>query len=161
MIMALVDSSKLKNIVKMFGNNIHPAQLGRVINRAALYFEYSEASQFPNLDDFENPNESEFPNFDKLIPADNNEISLLNVEAVNIPSTAGGFSGSSVPVNFWTGFANGNNPSARSTVSFSGKLILPFGIRTPGGFIFSQIVGDAPARGEFIKVKIQVYRVKI
>jgi hypothetical protein len=154
--MALVDSSKLENIVKMFGNNIHPAHFGRVIERAALYFEYSEASQFPNLDDFENPNEIDFPSFDKLIPAKNNEISLMNVEAVNIPSTDAG-----VPVNFWTGFANGNNPSARSTVSFSGKLILPFGIRQPGGFIFSQILGDAPPRGEFIKVKIQVYRVKI
>ena len=159
--MALVDSSKLENIVKMFGNNIDPAQLGRVIERADFYFEYSEESQFPNLDDFENPNEIDFPSFDKLIPAENNEISLLNVEAVNIPSTDGGFYGSSVPVNFWTGFANGNNPSARSTVSHSGKLILPFGIRQPGGFIFSQIVGDAPASGELIKVKIQVYRVKI
>jgi hypothetical protein len=154
--MALVDSSKLENIVKMFGNNIHPAQLGRVIERAALYFEYSEASQFPNLDDFENPNEVDFPSFDKLIPEENNEISLMNVETVNIPSTDAG-----VPVNFWTGFANGNNPSARSTVSFSGKLILPYGIRQSGGFIFSQILGDAPARGELIKVKIQVYRVKI
>ena len=145
--MALVDSSKLENIVKMFGNNIHPAQFGRVIERAAFYHEYS--------------NYSPVQNFDNLIPAENNEISLMNVEAVNIPSTAGGFSGSSVPVNFWTGFANGNNPSARSTVSHSGKLILPFGIRQPGGFIFSQIVGDAPASGELIKVKIQVYRVKI
>jgi hypothetical protein len=154
--MSLVYSSKLKNIVKMFGNNIHPAQLGRVIERAALYFEYSEASQFPNLDDFENPNEIEFPNFDKLIPEDYNEISLLNVEAVNIPNTAAG-----VPVDFYTGFANGNNPSARSTVSHSGKLILPFGIRQSGGVIFSQILGDAPAPGELIKVKIQVYRVKI
>jgi hypothetical protein len=154
--MALVDSSKLENIVKMFGNNIDPAHFGRVINLADFYFEYSQSSQFPNLDDFENPNEIDFPNFDKLIPEDYNEISLLNVEAVNIPSTDAG-----VPVNFWTGFSNGNNPSARSTVSFSGKLILPFGIRQPGGFIFSQIVGDAPASGELIKVKIQVYRVKI
>ena len=154
--MALVDSSKLENIVKMFGNNIDPAHFGRVINRAALYFEYSEPSQFPNLDDFENPNASEFPNFDKLIPEDYNEISLLNVEAVNIPNTAAG-----VPVDFYTGFSNGNNPSARSTVSHSGKLLLPYGIRQPGGFIFSQILGDAPASSELIKVKIQVYRVKI
>jgi hypothetical protein len=154
--MALVDSSKLENIIKMFGNNIHPAHFGGVIERADFYFEYSEASQFPNLDDFENPNESDFPNFNKLIPEDYNEITLLNVEAINIPNTAEG-----VPVNFWTGFANGNNPSARSTVSHSGKLILPFGIRQPGGFIFSQILGAAPASRELIKVKIQVYRVKI
>ena len=154
--MALVDSSKLENIVKMFGNNIDPAQFGRVINRADFYFEYSEASQFPNLDDFENPNETEFPNFDKLIPEDNNEISLLNVEALNIPSTDAG-----VPVNFWTGFANGASSSSRSTVRHSGKLILPFGIRQLGGFIYSTRLGDAPASGELIKVKIQVYRVKI
>jgi len=140
--MALVDSSKLENIVKMFGNNIHPAQFGRVINRAAWYYEFTNASPFPSFDNF--------------IPADDNEISLLNVEAVNIPSTAEG-----VPVRFWTGFANGTSTSSRSTVSFSGKLILPFGIRQPGGFIYSQRVLDAPAPGELIKVKIQVYRVKI
>ena len=139
--MALVDSSKLENIVKMFGNNIHPAQLGRVIERAALYYEYTSYSPFPN--------------FDNLIPADDNEITLLNVEAINIPSTAEG-----VPVNFYTGFANGTGYS-RSTVRHSGKLILPFGIRTPGGFLYSARLGDAPAPGEFIKVKIQVYRVKI
>jgi len=139
--MALVDSSKLENIVKMFGNNIHPAQFGRVIERAAWYYEYTQASPFPVFDNF--------------IPADSNEISLLNVEAVNIPSTAEG-----VPVKFYTGFANGTGFS-RSTVSHSGKLILPFGIRQPGGFIYSQRVGDAPASGELIKVKFQVYRVKI
>ena len=153
--MALVDSSKLENIVKMFGNNIDPAQLGRVIERADFYFEYSEESQFPNLDDFENPNASEFPNFDKLIPAENNEISLMNVEAVNIPSTSAG-----VPVKFWTGFYNGAGYS-RSTVSHSGKLILPFGIRKLGGILYSVRVGPEPASGELIKVKIQVYRVKI
>jgi len=140
--MALVDSSKLENIVKMFGNNIHPAHFGRVIERAAFYYEYTSAG--PN------------PSFDNLIPSDNNEISLLNVEAVNIPSTAEG-----VPVMFWTGFANGLSTSARSTVSHSGKLILPFGIRQLGGFIYSTRLGDAPASGELIKVKIQVYRVKI
>jgi len=140
--MALVDSSKLENIVKMFGNNIDPAQLGRVINRAAWYYEFTNASGFASLDNF--------------IPADNNEISLLNVEAVNIPSTTEG-----VPVNFYTGFANGLSSSSRSTVSHSGKLILPFGIRTPGGFIYSKTVGDEPASGELIKVKIQVYRVKL
>jgi len=140
--MALVDSSKLENIVKMFGNNIHPAQFGRVINHDVWYYEYTSGSPLPFLDNF--------------IPADNNEISLLNVQAVNIPSTDAG-----VPVDFWTGFSNGNNPSARSTVSHSGKLILPFGIRTPGGRIFSKRIGDAPASGELIKVKIQVYRVKI
>jgi len=145
--MALVDSSKLENIIKMFGNNIHPAHFGRVINRAAWYYEFRNASGFASLDNF--------------IPADNNEISLLNVEAINIPSTAGGFSGSSVPVDFYTGFANGLSSSSRSTVSHSGKLILPFGIRTPGGFIYSKTVGDEPASGEFIKVKIQVYRVKL
>jgi len=139
--MALVDSSKLENIVKMFGNNIHPAQFGRVIERAAWYYEFTNASPYPSLDNF--------------IPADNNEISLLNVEAVNIPSTAEG-----VPVDFYTGFANGTGYS-RSTVRHSGKLILPFGIRTPGGFLYSARLGDAPAPGEFIKVKIQVYRVKI
>ena len=139
--MALVDSSKLENIVKMFENNIHPAHFGRVIDRAAFYYEYTGASQFPSFDNF--------------IPADNNEISLLNVEAVNIPKTAEG-----VPVNFYTGFTNGIGYS-RSTVSHSGKLILPFGIRTPGGLIYSQRLGDAPASGELIKVKFQVYRVKI
>jgi len=139
--MALVDSSKLENIVKMFGNNIHPAQFGRVIERAAWYYEFT--------------NSSPYPVFDNFIPADNNEISLLNVEAVNIPSTAEG-----VPVNFYTGFANGVGFS-RSTVLHSGKLILPFGIRTPGGFLYSARVGPAPASGELIKVKIQVYRVKI
>ena len=140
--MALVDSSKLKNIVKMFGNNIRPSHFGRVINRAAWYYEFTNSSGFASLDNF--------------IPADNNEISLLNVEAVNIPSTAEG-----VPVNFYTGFANGLSPSSRSTVSHSGKLILPFGIRTPGGFIYSKTVGPEPASGELIKLKIQVYRVKI
>jgi hypothetical protein len=140
--MALVDSSKLENIVKMFGNKIHPAQFGRVINHAAWYFEYTSGSPLPFLDNF--------------IPADNNEISLLNVEAVNIPSTAAG-----VPVNFWTGFYNGFSSSYRSTVSHSGKLLLPFGIRQPGGRIYSKRIGDAPASGELIKVKIQVYRVKI
>jgi len=140
--MALVDSSKLENIVKMFGNNIHPAQFGRVIERAAWYYEYTTVSDFPS--------------FDNLIPADNNEITLLNVEAVNIPSTAEG-----VPVRFWTGFADGAGYANRSAVDFSGKLILPFGIRQPGGFIYSQKEGDAPAPGELIKVKIQVYRVKI
>ena len=139
--MALVDSSKLENIVKMFENNIHPAHFGRVIERDALYYEYTDYSPFPN--------------FDKLIPADNNEISLLNVEAVNIPNTAAG-----VPVRFWTGFSNGTNTS-RSMVSHSGKLILPYGIRQPGGFIFSKRLDDAPASGELIKVKFQVYRVKI
>jgi hypothetical protein len=139
--MALVDSYKLENIVKMFGNNIHPAQFGRVINRDALYYEFTDYSPFPI--------------FDNLIPADNNEISLLNVEAVNIPSTDAG-----VPVRFWTGFSNGTS-SSRSMVSHSGKLLLPFGIRQPGGFIFSKRVGDAPASGELIKVKFQVYRVKI
>ena len=140
--MALVDSSKLENIVKMFGNNIHPAHFGRVIERADLYYEYSIISEYKSLD--------------KLIPEDNNEISLLNVEAVNIPSTAEG-----VPVNFWTGFANGTNHSARSTVYFSGKLLLPFGIRQPGGLLYSVRDGDEPASGELIKVKFQVYRVKI
>jgi hypothetical protein len=140
--MALVDSSKLENIVKMFENNIHPAHFGRVINHAAWYYEYS--------------NYSPFPVFDNFIPADSNEISLLNVEAVNIPSTAEG-----VPVSFYTGFSNANNPSSRSTVSYSGKLILPFGIRQPGGILYSVRVGPEPASGELIKVKIQVYRVKI
>ena len=140
--MALVDSSKLENIVKMFGNNIHPAQLGRVIERAAWYYEFTLVSGFPSLDNF--------------IPADDNEISLLNVEAVNIPNTDAG-----VPVDFYTGFANGLSPASRSTVSYSGKLILPFGIRTPGGFLYSKTVGDEPAPGEFIKLKFQVYRVKI
>jgi len=140
--MALVDSSKLENIVKMFGNNIHPAHFGRVIDRAARYYEFTDFSPFPV--------------FDNLIPSDNNEISLLNVEAVNIPSTAEG-----VPVEFLTGFANGGNTQSRSMVSYSGKLILPFGIRQPGGFIYSQNTGDPPASGELIKVKIQVYRVKI
>jgi len=139
--MALVDSSKLENIVKMFGNNIHPAQFGRVIERAALYHEYT--------------NYSPVQNFDNLIPADNNEITLLNVEAVNIPSTAAG-----VPVNFYTGFANGTGYSL-SAVRYSGKLILPFGIRQPGGFLYSVRTGDEPASGELIKVKFQVYRVKI
>jgi len=140
--MALVDSSKLENIVKMFGNNIHPAQFGRVINHDVWYYEYTSGSPLPFLDNF--------------IPADNNEISLLNVQAVNIPSTDAG-----VPVDFWTGFSNGYGDSDRSTVSHSGKLILPFGIRQPGGRIFSKRIGDAPASGELIKVKIQVYRVKI
>jgi hypothetical protein len=140
--MALVDSSKLKNIVKMFGNNIHPSHFGRVIESVDLYHEYS--------------NYSPFQIFDNLIPADNNEITLLNVQAVNIPSTDAG-----VPVNFWTGFSNGTNTSARSTVSFSGKLILPFGIRQLGGLLYSVREGDEPASGELIKVKIQVYRVKI
>ena len=139
--MALVDSAKLENIVKMFANNIHPAQFGRVINRDALYYEYTDYSPFPI--------------FDNLIPADNNEISLLNAEAVNIPNTAAG-----VPVRFWTGFSNGTDTS-RSMVSHSGKLLLPFGIRQPGGFIFSKRIGDEPAPGELIKVKFQVYRVKI
>jgi len=139
--MALVDSSKLENIVKMFGNNIHPAHFGRVVERAAWYYEFTNASPFPSHDNF--------------IPANNNEISLLNVEAVNIPSTAEG-----VPVNFYTGFSNGGGFS-RSTVLHSGKLILPFGIRQPGGFIYSQRLGDPPAPGELIKVKFQVYRVKI
>jgi len=139
--MALVDSSKLENIIKMFGNNIHPAHFGRVIERAAFYYEFTNASPFPV--------------FDNLIPADDNEISLLNVEAVNIPSTAEG-----VPVNFYTGFTNGTGYSV-SAVRHSGKLILPFGIRQPGGFIYSQRTGDAPASGELIKVKFQVYRVKI
>ena len=138
--MALVDSSKLENIVKMFGNNIHPSHFGRVIERVDLYHEYA--------------NYSSYIIFDNLIPADNNEITLLNVEAVNIPSTSAG-----VPVNFWTGFYNG--ASARSTVYHSGKLILPFGIRQPGGLLYSVRVGDEPASGELIKVKIQVYRVKI
>ena len=140
--MALVDSSKLENIVKMFGNNIHPAHFGRVINRDAWYYEFT--------------NTSGFPSYDNLIPADNNEISLLNVEAVNIPSTSEG-----VPVNFWTGFADGSGYANRSAVNFSGKLILPFGIRTPGGFIYSKTVLPQPAPGELIKLKIQVYRVKI
>ena len=140
--MALVDSSKLKNIVKMFGNNIHPAHFGRVIESVDLYHEYS--------------NYSPFQIFDNLIPSDNNEITLLNVQAVNIPSTEAG-----VPVNFWTGFSNGTNPSARSTVSYSGKLILPFGIRQPGGLLYSVRTGPEPASGELIKVKIKVYRVKI
>jgi len=139
--MALVDSSKLENIVKMFGNNIHPAQFGRVIERAAFYYEYA--------------NYSPAPNFDKLIPAENNEISLMNVEAVNIPSTSAG-----VPVKFWTGFYNGAGYS-RSTVSHSGKLILPFGIRKLGGILYSVRIGPEPASGELIKVKFQVYRVKI
>jgi hypothetical protein len=139
--MALVDSSKLENIIKMFENNIHPAHFGRVINRAARYYEYTDYSPFPD--------------FDKLIPADNNEISFLNVEAINIPNTSAG-----VPVRFWTGFSNGTDTS-RSMVSHSGKLLLPFGIRQPGGFIFSKRVGDEPASGELIKVKFQVYRVKI
>ena len=140
--MALVDSSKLENIVKMFGNNIHPAQFGRVIERAAWYYEYTTVSDFPSFDNF--------------IPADDNEITLLNVEAINIPSTAEG-----VPVRFWTGFAEGAGYPNRSAVHYSGKLILPFGIRQLGGFIFSQILGDEPASGELIKVKFQVYRVKI
>ena len=140
--MALVESSKLENIVKMFGNNIHPAQLGRVVERAAWYYEFTNTSGFPSYDNF--------------IPADNNEISLLNVEAVNIPSTAEG-----VPVNFYTGFYNGSNSSNRSTVSHSGKLLLPFGIRQPGGFILSYRLGAEPAPGELIKVKVQVYRVKL
>ena len=140
--MALVDSYKLENIVKMFENNIHPAHFGRVINHAAFYFEYTSGSPLPFLDNF--------------IPADNNEISLLNVEAVNIPKTAEG-----VPVNFYTGFYNGSNSSNRSTVSHSGKLLLPFGIRQPGGFILSKRIGDEPASGELIKVKFQVYRVKL
>jgi hypothetical protein len=140
--MALVDSSKLENIVKMFGNNIDPAHFGRVINRAAWYYEYTDYSPFPGLDNF--------------IPADNKEISLLNVEAVNIPNTAAG-----VPVDFYTGFSNGTGSSLSSIVSHSGKLLLPFGIRQPGGIIFSKRIGDAPASGELIKVKIQVYRVKI
>ena len=139
--MALVDSAKLENIVKMFGNNIHPAHFGRVIERAAFYYEYTSAG--PN------------PSFDNLIPSDNNEISLLNVEAVNIPNTEAG-----VPVRFWTGFSNGTNTS-RSMVSHSGKLILPFGIRQPGGLLYSARIGDPPASGELIKVKFQVYRVKI
>jgi len=139
--MALVDSSKLENIVKMFGNNIHPAHFGRVIERVARYYEYA--------------NYSPYPVFDNLIPSDNNEISLLNVEAVNIPSTAEG-----VPVRFWTGFSNGSS-SSRSMVSHSGKLILPFGIRQPGGLLYSARIGDPPASGELIKVKFQVYRVKI
>ena len=140
--MALVDSSKLENIVKMFENNIHPAHFGRVIESAAFYLEYIDYSTFPN--------------FDNLIPADNNEITLLNVEAVNIPSTA-----EDVPVNFWTGFANGVGLSDISTVSHSGKLILPFGIRQAGGLLYSVRDGDEPAPGELIKVKFQVYRVKI
>jgi len=140
--MALVDSSKLENIVKMFGNNIHPAHFGRVIDRAAFYYEYTDISPYPT--------------FDNLIPADSNEISLLNVEAVNIPSTAEG-----VPVNFWTGFANGNGSSNISLVRYSGKLILPFGIRQPGGLLYSVRRGPEPAPGELIKVKFQVYRVKI
>jgi len=139
--MALVDSSKLENIIKMFGNNIHPAHFGRVIDRAAWYYEFTDYSPTPVFDNF--------------IPANNNEISLLNVEAVNIPSTTEG-----VPVEFLTGFANGTGYS-RSTVSHSGKLILPFGVRQPGGFLYSQKEGGAPAPGELIKVKIQVYRVKI
>ena len=141
--MALVDSSKLENIVKMFANNIHPAQFGRVIERAARYYEYTTTSSYEV--------------YDNLIPADNDEISLLNVEAVNIPSTAEG-----VPVKFVTGFAEGTSSSSLSTVYFSGKLILPFGIRQPGGFLYSvKTGGGGPASGELIKVKIQVYRVKI
>ena len=141
--MALVDSSKLENIVKMFGNNIHPAQFGRVIERVARYYEFTNVSPYPV--------------FDNLIPANNNEITLLNVEAVNIPSTSEG-----VPFNFWTGFANGAGTLDRSMVALSGKLILPFGIRQPGGFIYSvRLGGGAPAPGELIKVKFQVYRVKI
>jgi hypothetical protein len=140
--MALVESSKLENIIKMFANNIHPAHFGRVIERAAWYYEYT--------------NYSSYQIFDNLIPANNKEITLLNVEAVNIPNTAAG-----VPVNFWTGFYNESNPSGRSTVSHSGKLLLPFGIRPTGGLLYSVRTGAEPASGELIKVKIQVYRVKI
>jgi len=140
--MALVDSSKLENIVKMFANNIHPAQFGRVIERVAWYYEFTSISPYPVFDNF--------------IPADNNEITLMNVDVVNIPSTAEG-----VPVEIYTGFRNGGSSSSSSMVAYSGKLILPFGIRTPGGLLYSSRVGPEPAPGELIKVKIQVYRVKI